>query len=124
MLIFLLGYPRGPLFPNPHPPTFNDAINLINIDLCSIVRLAHVAAGSIPPSENYEFPAIESIEPDNGIAIGMGIDAAFAAAKFHFELTKKQYLVKLFPQCAKHLGLLSEDQGIFNIEHFSFLFFF
>ncbi|RIA87709.1 hypothetical protein C1645_776672 [Glomus cerebriforme] len=104
------GDPRGPLFPNPHPPSYSDAVNLIQIDLGSIVRLAHVAAGSIPPSENYEFPAIESIEPDNGIAVGMGIDAAFAAAKFHFELLKKQYLVKLFPQCAKNLGLLSEDQ--------------
>ncbi|GBB96125.1 hypothetical protein RclHR1_02690010 [Rhizophagus clarus] len=104
------GDSRGPLFPNPHQPTFTDAVNLIQIDLGSIVRLAHVAAGSIPPSENYEFPAIESIEPDNGIAIGMGIDAAFASAKFHFELIKKQYLVKLFPQCAKRLGLLPEDQ--------------
>ncbi|CAB4411161.1 unnamed protein product [Rhizophagus irregularis] len=104
------GDPRGALFPNPHQPTFTDAVNLIQIDLGSIVRLAHVAAGSIPPSENYEFPAIESIEPDNGIAIGMGIDAAFASAKFHFELIKKQYLVKLFPQCAKFLGLLPEDQ--------------
>ncbi|CAI2173211.1 18255_t:CDS:10, partial [Funneliformis geosporum] len=101
---------RGPLFPNPHSSTFSDAVNLIQVDVGSLVRLAYVAAGSIPPSENYEFPAIESIEPDNGIAIGMSIDAALAAAKFHFELTKKQYLVKLFPQCAKCLGLLPDNQ--------------
>ncbi|CAG8712004.1 3546_t:CDS:10, partial [Funneliformis mosseae] len=60
---------RGPLFPNPHSSTFNDAINIIQVN-------------------------VENIEPDNGIAIGMGIDAALAAAKFHFELIKKQYLVK------------------------------
>ncbi|GES98608.1 ral GTPase-activating protein subunit alpha-2-like [Rhizophagus clarus] len=103
---------RGPLFPNPHPPTFHDIIQLIQMDLSSLVRLAHVAAGSTPSPENYEFPVNENIEPDNGIAIGMGIDAAFAAAKFHFELTKKQYLVKLFPQCAKNLYLIPENQEI------------
>ncbi|CAG8449369.1 5481_t:CDS:10 [Cetraspora pellucida] len=101
---------QGPLFPNPHPPTFNDAIQLIQLDLSSLVRLAHVAAGSTPPPENYDFPAIENIEPDNGIAVGMGIDAAFAAAKFHFDLTKKHYFAKLFPQCAKNIGLLAENQ--------------
>ncbi|CAG8526097.1 24048_t:CDS:10 [Dentiscutata erythropus] len=101
---------QAPLFPNPHPPTYNDAVQLIQLDLSSLVRLAHVAAGSTPPSENYDFPAIENIEPDNGIAIGMGIDAAFAAAKFHFDLTKKHYFVKLFPQCAKSIGLLAENQ--------------
>ncbi|PKC73960.1 hypothetical protein RhiirA1_437238 [Rhizophagus irregularis] len=103
---------RGPLFPNPHPPTFHDILQLIQMDLGSLVKLAHVAAGSTPPPENYEFPVNENIEPDNGIAIGMGIDAAFAAAKFHFELTKKQYLVKLFPQCAKKLYLIPENQEI------------
>ncbi|CAG8550729.1 15140_t:CDS:10, partial [Acaulospora colombiana] len=102
---------RGPLFPNPHPPTFNDAVKLIQLDLSGLVRLAHVAAGSIPPPENYDFPQIENIEHDNGIAIGMGIDAAFAAAKFHFDITKKQYLIKLFPQCAKSLGLISGDDA-------------
>ncbi|RIA78957.1 hypothetical protein C1645_841956 [Glomus cerebriforme] len=86
---------RDPLFPNPHPPTFHDVIQLIQMDLGSLVKLAHVAAGSTPPPENYEFPINETIEPDNGIATGMGIDAAFAAAKFHFELTKKQYLARL-----------------------------
>ncbi|CAG8520853.1 1490_t:CDS:10, partial [Gigaspora rosea] len=101
---------QASLFPNPHPPTYNDAVQLIQLDLSSLVRLAHVAAGSTPPPENYDFPAIENIEPDNGIAIGMGIDAAFAAAKFHFDLTKKHYFVKLFPQCAKNIGLLAENQ--------------
>ncbi|CAI2191722.1 15584_t:CDS:2, partial [Funneliformis geosporum] len=67
---------RGALFPNPHPPSFHDAVQLIQLDLSSLVRLAHVAAGSTPPSENYEFPVNENIERDNGIAIGMGIDAA------------------------------------------------
>lgn len=106
---------RVSLFPNPHPPTYNDAVQLIQLDLSGLVRLAHVAAGSKPPPENYDFPQIENIEHDNGIAIGMGIDAAFAAAKFHFNLTKKLYLTKLFPQCAKNLGLLPDDQGIYYL---------
>ncbi|CAG8560430.1 13284_t:CDS:2 [Funneliformis mosseae] len=117
---------RGALFPNPHPPSFHDAVQLIQLDLSSLVRLAHVAAGSTPPSENYEFPVNENIEPDNGIAIGMGIDAAFAAAKFHFELTKKQYLVKLFPQCAKKLLLIPSNQGkiyyYLNVELFIYIY--
>jgi hypothetical protein len=54
----------------------------------------------------------------------MGIDAAFASAKFHFELIKKQYLVKLFPQCAKGLGLLPEDQGILKFLNFHFKLYF
>ncbi|CAG8806832.1 16097_t:CDS:2, partial [Racocetra persica] len=27
---------QGPLFPNPHPPTFNDAVQLIQLDLSSL----------------------------------------------------------------------------------------
>ncbi|CAG8661190.1 8280_t:CDS:2, partial [Funneliformis mosseae] len=45
----------GPLFPNPHSSTFNDVINLIQVNVGNLVRLAHIAAGPIPPSKNYEF---------------------------------------------------------------------
>ncbi|CAJ0823761.1 10891_t:CDS:10, partial [Entrophospora sp. SA101] len=103
---------RVALLPNPYPPTFTDSIHLLQVELSGLVRLAHVAAGSTPPPENYDFPLIESIEPDNGIAVGMGIDAALAAAKFHFELEKKLYLIKLFPQCAKKMGLLPENKDL------------
>ncbi|CAG8473524.1 8582_t:CDS:10 [Paraglomus occultum] len=102
---------RIALFPNPQPPTLVDAIALIKHDLSCLARLAHVAAGSTPPQETYEFP-VESLTYDSGIAVGMGIDAAFAAAKFHFDLFKKHYLVKLFPACAKKFGLLSEKENI------------
>src|SRR5581483_12277851 len=91
---------RAPLFPNPQPPTFNDAIHLFKIALSNIARLAHVAAGSMPPPESHDF-AIDNLEQDSGIAVGIGIDAALAAAKFHYELLKKYYLTKLFPECAR-----------------------
>ena len=102
-----------PLFPNPQPPTLVDAITLIKHDLSCLARLAHGAAGSTPPQETYEFP-VENLAYDNGIAVGMGIDAAFAAAKFHFDLFKKHYLVKLFPACAKKFGLLSAEESKLN----------
>ncbi|CAG8715506.1 7003_t:CDS:2, partial [Ambispora leptoticha] len=101
---FIRADDRGPLFSNPCPPTFNDSVSLLKIALTNIARLAHVAAGSNPPPENYDFAVMDNIEPDNGIAIGIGIDAALAAAKFNYELLKKYYLMKLFPTCSKKLG--------------------
>ncbi|KAG9294631.1 hypothetical protein G9A89_008110 [Geosiphon pyriformis] len=93
---------RGPLYQNPYPPTYNDAVTLLKIALSGIARLAHVAAGSILPPENYDFAMMDNnIQPDNGIAIGIGIDAALEAAKFQYDLLKKYYLVKLFPACSK-----------------------
>jgi hypothetical protein len=77
----------------------------------NIARLAHVAAGSDPPLEYDDFATTENVESDDGIAIGMGIDAAFAATKFHFDLFKKNYLTKLFPDCARELGLLSAREN-------------
>ncbi|CAG8562842.1 11696_t:CDS:10 [Ambispora gerdemannii] len=105
---FIRADDRGPLFSNPYPPTFNDSVSLLKIALTNIARLAHVAAGSDPPSENYDSAVTDNIEPDNGIAIGIGIDAALAAAKFNYELLKKYYLVKLFPACSKKLGISTD----------------
>ncbi|KAK9688049.1 hypothetical protein K7432_014541 [Basidiobolus ranarum] len=67
--------------------------------------MAYVAAGSIPPGDKIRILEKDGIE--NGVAVGVGIDAAYASAKFMFELFKKHYLVKLFPQCARRLELIN-----------------
>ncbi|KAJ2959225.1 hypothetical protein NQZ79_g5312 [Umbelopsis isabellina] len=97
--------PQAPLFPNPNPPTFNDSISLIHIFLFNFVRLAYVAVGSQPPPDEYEFPPGDTYEMDDGIATGMGIDAASASAKFLFRIFRTYYLSKFFPATAIELKL-------------------
>ncbi|KAG0225651.1 Ral GTPase-activating protein subunit alpha-1 [Actinomortierella wolfii] len=109
---------EGPLIcPNPAQPAFQDGIQLLQIFLANIVRLAYVAAGSLPPRDelasiNSHFPLETDGEAGDGIAVGFGIDAGLAAARFMFEIIKKHYLVKVFPECARRLNLLKgESEG-------------
>jgi len=105
----------GPsICPNPSPPTFQDSIQLFQIFLANIVRLAYVAAGSSPPpgeieSINSHHPLEADGDLGDGIAVGFGIDAGMAAARFMFDIVKKYYLVKVFPECARRLNLLKDE---------------
>ncbi|KAF9193953.1 Ral GTPase-activating protein subunit alpha-2 [Haplosporangium sp. Z 767] len=104
-----------PICPNPSPPTFQDSIQLFQIFLANIVRMAYVAAGSSPPpgeleSINSHYPLEADGEMGDGIAVGFGIDAGLASARFMFDIVKKYYLVKVFPECARRLNLL-QDEG-------------
>ncbi|KAF9110043.1 Ral GTPase-activating protein subunit alpha-2 [Mortierella sp. AM989] len=78
-----------PICPNPSPPTFQDSIQLLQIFLGNIVRMAYVAAGSTPPpgeleSINSHHPLETDGEIGDGIAVGFGIDAGLAAASNEF----------------------------------------
>jgi hypothetical protein len=64
-----------------------------------------VAVGSQPPPDEYEFPPGDTYEMDDGIATGMGIDAASASAKFLFRIFRTYYLSKFFPATAIALKL-------------------
>ncbi|KAF9964855.1 Ral GTPase-activating protein subunit alpha-2, partial [Mortierella alpina] len=103
-----------PICPNPSPPTFQDSIQLFQIFLANIVRMAYVAAGSTPPpgeleSINSHYPLETDRETGDGIAVGFGIDAGLASARFMFDIIKKYYLVKVFPECARKLHLLKDE---------------
>lgn len=69
------------------------------------MRLAYVAAGSPPPPDDYEYPPGDSIEADDGIATGIGIDAATASAKFLFRIFRTYYLTKFTPEIAARLKM-------------------
>ncbi|KAF9931791.1 Ral GTPase-activating protein subunit alpha-1 [Linnemannia zychae] len=108
-----------PICPNPAPPTFQDSIQLLQIFLANIVRMAYVAAGSTPPAGELEsihshHPIETDGEVGDGIAVGFGIDAGMAAARFMFDIVKKYYLVKVFPECARNLRLLREEEKDFG----------
>lgn len=97
-------------------PTYNDSIVLLHIFLSNLVRLAYVAAGSPPPPDDYEYPPGDHFEADDGIATGVGIDAATASAKFLFRIFRTYYLTKFTPQIAKAFqmeGIPSKDEGGF-----------
>lgn len=99
----ILGDDTAPLYPNPVQPTFNDSIALIHIFISNLVRLAFVAAGSPPPPDEYDYPPGDHFEPDDGIATGVGIDAATASAKFLFKIFKTHYMTKFVPLISKSL---------------------
>ncbi|KAI8367588.1 uncharacterized protein BYT42DRAFT_586812 [Radiomyces spectabilis] len=99
------GDEQAPLFPNPSPPTFHDSIVMLHIFISNLVRLAYVAAGSPPPPDDYEYPPGDHIERDDGIATGVGIDAATASAKFLFRVFRTYYLTKFVPEIAKQLNV-------------------
>ncbi|KAI8332922.1 hypothetical protein BC941DRAFT_435785 [Chlamydoabsidia padenii] len=92
----ILGDEHAPLYPNPTIPTFNDSVVLLNIFITNLVRLAYVASGSPPPPDNYDYP--DQYEADDGIATGVGIDAATASAKFLFRIFRTYYLTKFLPK--------------------------
>ncbi|KAG1463089.1 hypothetical protein G6F46_002102 [Rhizopus delemar] len=101
----------APLFPNPTQPTFNDSLVLIHIFISNLVRLAYVAAGSPPPPDDYEYPPGDQFEPDDGIATGVGIDAATASAKFLFKIFRTHYMTKFVPRISKSLQMEGANQG-------------
>lgn len=114
--MFMLIADGPPICPNSLPPTFQDSIQLFQIFLANIVRMAYVAAGSTPPPGELE--SINSHHPletdgniGDGIAVGFGIDAGMAAARFMFDIVKKYYLVKVFPECARNLHLLKDEEN-------------
>ncbi|KAF9325237.1 Ral GTPase-activating protein subunit alpha-1 [Podila minutissima] len=85
----------------------------------NIVRMAYVAAGSTPPpgeleSINSHHPLETDGDIGDGIAVGFGIDAGMAAARFMFDIVKKYYLVKVFPECARNLHLLKDGEKEFG----------
>ncbi|KAF9285697.1 Ral GTPase-activating protein subunit alpha-1 [Mortierella antarctica] len=85
----------------------------------NIVRMAFVAAGSTPPpgeleSINSHHPLETDGDIGDGIAVGFGIDAGMAAARFMFDIVKKYYLVKVFPECARNLHLLKDGEKEFG----------
>lgn len=100
---FIIGDDSQPLYPNPTQPTFNDSIVLIHIFISNLVRLAYVAAGSPPPPDDYEYPPGDHFEPDDGIATGVGIDAATASAKFLFKIFRTHYMTKFVPLISQSL---------------------
>ncbi|KAI7906537.1 uncharacterized protein BX663DRAFT_496797 [Cokeromyces recurvatus] len=93
----------APLYPNPVQPTYNDSIILIHIFISNLVRLAYVAAGSPPPPDEYDYPPGVHIEHDDGIATGVGIDAATASAKFLFKIFRTYYMTKFVPFVSRAL---------------------
>ncbi|ORZ14187.1 hypothetical protein BCR42DRAFT_393825 [Absidia repens] len=97
----ILGDENAPLYPNPSIPTFNDSVVLLNIFITNLVRLAYVASGSPPPPDNYDYP--DQYEADDGIATGVGIDAATASAKFLFRIFRTYYLTKFLPHVSTSL---------------------
>lgn len=99
----ILGDDSAPLYPNPVQPTYNDSIGLIHIFISNLVRLAYVAAGSPPPPDEYDYPPGDHFEHDDGIATGVGIDAATASAKFHFKIFRTHYMTKFVPIISKSL---------------------
>ncbi|KAF7726352.1 Ral GTPase-activating protein subunit alpha-1 [Apophysomyces ossiformis] len=101
----ILGDDQPPLFPNPVQPTFHDSLTLIHIFIANLVRLAHVAAGSPPPPDEYEYPPGDQFERDDGIATGVGIDAAGLSAKFLFKIFRTYYLTKFVPKIAMELSM-------------------
>ncbi|KAG0368288.1 Ral GTPase-activating protein subunit alpha-2 [Gamsiella multidivaricata] len=108
-----------PICPSPSPPTFQDSIQLFQIFLGNIVRMSYVAAGSTPPageleSINSHYPLETDGEMGDGIAVGFGIDAGLAAARFMFDIIKKYYLVKVFPECARSLQLIKDEENEFG----------
>lgn len=106
MVAFLsIAGPQAPLYPNPNPPTYQDSIAMLHIFIINLVRLAYVAAGSPPPPDEYEFPPGDGCEVDDGIATGVGIDAASASAKFLFKIFRSHYLAKFFPEVSVQLKL-------------------
>lgn len=100
---FIIGDDTAPLFPNPAQPTYNDSIVLFHIFIQNLVRLAYVAAGSPPPPDEYDYPPGDNVEPDDGIATGVGIDAATASAKFLFKIFRTHYMTKFVPVISKSL---------------------
>ncbi|KAI9480932.1 MAG: hypothetical protein EXX96DRAFT_564755 [Benjaminiella poitrasii] len=105
---FILGDPTtAALYPNPVQPTFNDSIILIHIFISNLVRLAYVAAGSPPPPDEYDYPPGDHVEHDDGIATGVGIDAATAGAKFLFRIFRTYYMTKFVPFISKALHVES-----------------
>lgn len=103
----ILGDDTQPIYPNPTQPTYNDSIVLIHIFISNLVRLAYVAAGSPPPPDDYEYPPGDHFEPDDGIATGVGIDAATASAKFLFKIFRTHYMTKFVPLISKSLQVES-----------------
>ncbi|KAG0169558.1 Ral GTPase-activating protein subunit alpha-2 [Apophysomyces sp. BC1015] len=101
----ILGDDQAPLFPSPVQPTFHDSITLIHIFITNLVRLAYVAAGSPPPPDDYEYPPGDQFEADDGIATGIGIDAATASAKFLFKIFRTYYLTKFVPKISTELSM-------------------
>ncbi|ORX82164.1 hypothetical protein K493DRAFT_92663 [Basidiobolus meristosporus CBS 931.73] len=94
-----------PIYPATQFLRISEVGELIQLVLENITYLAHVAAGSIPPCDKIRI--LETDDIKCGVAVGVGIDAAYASAKFMFELFKNHYLVKLFPRCARRVGLVS-----------------
>ncbi|KAI8993599.1 hypothetical protein BDB01DRAFT_847455 [Pilobolus umbonatus] len=105
-----------PLYLNPVQPNYKDSIVLIHIFISNLVRLAYVAAGSPPPPDSYEYPPGDNGEPDDGIATGVGIDAATASAKFLFKIFRTYYLTKFVPDISKSLNI----EGAYMNEAYGF----
>ncbi|KAG1471230.1 hypothetical protein G6F56_002246 [Rhizopus delemar] len=101
----------APLFPSPTQPTYNDSLVLIHIFISNLVRLAYVGAGSPPPPDDYEYPLGDQFEPDDGIATGVGIDAATASAKFLFKIFRTHYMTKFVPLISKSLYMDGTTKG-------------
>ncbi|CAO3638558.1 unnamed protein product [Cunninghamella blakesleeana] len=109
----IIGDEHPPLYPSPAIPTFNDSVVLLNIFITNLVRLAYVASGSPPPPDNYDYP--DQYEADDGIATGVGIDAATASAKFLFKIFRTYYLTKFVPFATTVLKEGSNDQPTENV---------
>ncbi|RCI03744.1 Ral GTPase-activating protein subunit alpha-2, partial [Rhizopus stolonifer] len=53
----------------------------------------------------YDYPPGDHFEPDDGIATGVGIDAATASAKFLFRIFRTHYMTKFVPSISKSLSV-------------------
>jgi hypothetical protein len=78
---------------------------LINVFISNLIRLAYVASGSPPPPDEYDYPPGDHFEADDGIATGVGIDAATASAKFLFKIFRTYYMTKFVPLISKSLDI-------------------